>query len=102
MHPEQPLMASCHHLAIIASFKSLFLIFGNFEPVLHWSRSVEASGQSVQSMSFCSGTATSDNRCQVMHQSWRLDFRTIEPVLHPSRWVEAVEAVAERPIQVFV
>jgi len=34
--------------------------------------------------------------------AWRLNFRTIEPVLHPSRWVEAVEAVAERPIQVYL
>jgi len=35
-------------------------------------------------------------------KAWRLNFRTIEPVLHPSRWVEAVEAVAERPIQVYL
>jgi len=34
--------------------------------------------------------------------AWRLNFRAIEPVLHPSRWVEAVEAVAERPIQVYL
>ena len=54
-------------------------------------------------MSFCSGTTTSDNRYQVIYQSWRLNFRTIEPVLHSSRWVEAVEeAVAERPIQVYL
>jgi len=33
-------------------------------------------------------------------KAWRLNFRTIEPVSHPSRWVEAVEAVAEHPIQV--
>jgi len=35
-------------------------------------------------------------------KAWRLNFRRIEPVLHPSRWVEAVEAVAERPIQVYL
>jgi len=35
-------------------------------------------------------------------KAWRLNFRTVEPVLHPSRWVEAVEAVAERPIQVYL
>ena len=47
MHPEatrnhyyQPLIASYHYLAIITSFKSLFLNFGNFEPVYHWSRCV--------------------------------------------------------------
>jgi len=59
MHPEQPLIASYHYLAIITSFKSLFLIFGNFEPVLHWSR-------------------------------WVLSV------------VSVVEAVAERPIQVYL
>jgi len=35
-------------------------------------------------------------------KAWRLNFRTVEPVLHRSRWVEAVEAVAERPIQVYL
>jgi len=35
-------------------------------------------------------------------KAWQLNFRTIEPVLHPSHWVEAVEAVVERPFQVYL
>jgi len=76
MHPEatrnhyyQPLIASYYYLAIITSFKSLFLIFGNFEPVLHWSRwvlSVVSVVEEVQSRSFsCGSTTTTTNRYQV-------------------------------------
>jgi len=71
MHPEatrnhyyQPLIASYHYLATITSFKSLFLNFGNFEPVYHWSRWVFISGRSVHSGSLSCGSATSDSRYQ--------------------------------------
>jgi len=90
-HYYQPLIANYHYLAIVTSSRSLFLIFGNFEPVLHWSRWVfisVISGRSVQPRSFCSGSSTAIANRYIICQ--RLNFRTFEPVIHPSRWVEAV------------
>jgi len=90
-----PLIARCHCLAIVASYKSLFLIFGNFEPICHWSRwvlSVVSVVENVHSRSLSSGsTTTVANRCPCQ----RLNFRSFELVLHPSRWVEAVVSVVE-------
>jgi len=111
MHPEatrnhyQPLIASSHYLAIITSFKSLFLIFGNFEPVLHWSRWVLSVVSVVEEVEEASNPGLYPVEVLLLLidiKAWRLNFRTIEPVLHPSRWVEAVEAVADRPIQVYL
>jgi len=101
MHPEQPLIASYHYLAIITSFKSLFLIFGNFEPVLHWSRSVLSVASVVEAS--IPGLYPVEALLVLIDVCQRLNFRSFAPVLHWSRCVlSVVEAVVERPFQVFI
>jgi len=91
-----PLIASYHYLAIITSFKSLFLIFGNFEPVLHWSRWVLSVVSVVEAVEEASipGLYPVEVLLVLIDICQRLNFRSFEPVLHWSRWVEAVDAVA--------
>jgi len=96
MHPEQPLIASYHYLAIITSFKSRFLIFGNFEPVLHWSRWVLSVVSVVEAVEEASipGLCPVEVLLVLIDICQWLNFRSFEPVLHWSRLVEAVAAVA--------